>query len=97
MTVAKKKTVTSASKKVTEKLLGKVVHYYDKIGVAIVDLNAPLKLGDTVLLKKGEHVLTQRVSSMQMEHQPIAKAKKGDVIGLKVKKEVQEGAVVVAG
>ncbi|MBI3618607.1 hypothetical protein HY213_01060 [Candidatus Peregrinibacteria bacterium] len=95
ITTAKKKMVTSASKKVTEKMLGKVVHYYDKIGVAIVDLKAPLALGETVVLKKGNFVLTQRVSSLQIEHVPILRAKKGDVVGLKVDEEVSEGAVVV--
>ena len=29
---------------------------------------------------------------MQVEHEAISKAKKGDVIGLKVKKPVKEGA-----
>ncbi|TSC58911.1 MAG: hypothetical protein Greene041619_289 [Candidatus Peregrinibacteria bacterium Greene0416_19] len=95
MTVSKKKAVSASAKKVTEKLLGKVVHYYDRIGVAIVDLQAPLKLGDIVQLKRGERVLTQPVTSMQIEHQPVAMAKKGDVIGLKIDEEMPSGTKVM--
>lgn len=95
MTASKKKAVTASSKKVTEKLLGKVVHYYDRIGVAIVDLNGPLKLGDMVQLQRGERILTQAVTSLQIEHQPVAMAKKGDVVGMKVDQEVQSGTKVM--
>lgn len=95
MTASKKKAVTASSKKITEKLLGKVVHYYDRIGVAIVDLQAPLKLGDMVRMQRGEKVLTQAVTSLQIEHQPVAMAKRGDVVGMKVDQEVQSGTKVM--
>lgn len=78
-----------------DKKVGKVTHYYDKIGVAIVDLASPLKLGDTVTFKKGDQELEQKVESMQIEKAAVDKAKKGDVIGLKVEEPVKEGAEVV--
>jgi len=34
---------------------------------------------------------------MQINHETVTKASKGDVIGLKVKKPVKEGAVVLKG
>ncbi|MBU0766265.1 hypothetical protein KKF55_00555 [Patescibacteria group bacterium] len=76
------------------KPIGKVVHYYDKIGVAIVELVKPLKVGDTVLFQRGEFEFEQPIDSMEVEHASVAKAKKGDVIGMKVDQPVKEGTLV---
>ncbi|MDD5469961.1 MAG: SAF domain-containing protein [Candidatus Peribacteraceae bacterium] len=78
-----------------EKIIGKVTHYYDHIGVAVVELAAPLKVGDTVCFKRGDQELVQEVSSLQMEHEPVIVAKKGQAIGLKVNEPVHEGTLVV--
>jgi len=85
---------TASAKKV--KKLGKVVHYYDRIGVAIVELAAPLKVGKTVCFKHGEEEAVQEVMSLQIDHQDVASAKKGQVVGMKVDTPVKEGALVVA-
>ncbi len=78
-----------------DKKIGKVTHYYDKIGVAIVELAGNLKLGDSVTFKKGDdELLTQAVESMQIEKAGVDKAGKGDTIGLKVDEAVKEGAEV---
>lgn len=92
----RKKKPVAVKKMKKEKPIGKVVHYYDRIGVAILELQSPLKVGDSVTLKRGEiEMLTQKITSMQIEHTQIQKAKKGDVIGVKVTKEIPEGAVVL--
>jgi len=79
--------------KTKEKLIGEVTHYFDKIGVAALKLKAPLKTGQTIIFrtKTGEDLLKQTVGSMQIEHQSVEKAKKGDEIGLKVDQKVHEG------
>jgi len=75
--------------------IGVVSHYYDKIGVAIVDLDAPLSIGDKIKFARGgEDLLEQKVESIQIEHEKRDSAGKGDVIGLKVDKEIKEGAEV---
>jgi len=75
--------------------VGKVTHYYDKIGVAIVELEAELAVGDTIRFERGgEEILTQKVASMQMNHEKVESAGKGDTIGLKVDGEVKEGAEI---
>jgi len=74
-----------------EKLVGKITHYYGKINVAIVELSAPLKIGDKIHLKGHETDFEQTVSSMQIEHQNVEIAKKGEVIGLKVDQKIREG------
>jgi putative protease len=74
------------------KLIGKVTHYFDKIGVAVIKLTAPLKVGDTIRICGGEATdFTQEVESMEIEHEKIKKAKKGQEVGLKVKEKVREG------
>ncbi len=79
-----------------EKPLGKVVHYYDKIGVAIVRLTQALKVGDKVKFVKGDSVFEQTVESMQIEHESLTEGKKGDEIGIKVDKSAKEGTLVYA-
>jgi len=61
------------------KLIGKVTHYFGNIGVAVVELQDTLK------------VFTQTVESMEVEHQKVETAKKGESIGLKVEQKVREG------
>jgi len=74
--------------------VGKVTHYYSKIGVAVVDLLSALSVGDTVTFS-GSNEFSQEVSSIQSEHESIRSAKKGDTIGLKVDKLVKPGDLLV--
>jgi len=73
------------------KLIGKVTHYFDKIGVAVIKLSAPLRVGDSIRIAGGESTdFTQEADSMEVEHETIKKEKKGDEVGLKVKEKVRE-------
>lgn len=75
--------------------VGKVTHYYSKIGVAIVEItDESLNIGDTIKIKGHSTDFTQTVDSMQIEHQPINKAEVGNIIGLKVKEKCREGDIV---
>ena len=78
----------------TEKLIGKVTHFFGKINVAVIELSAGLKVGDKIKFKKGEEEFEQTVDSMQIEHAPILAAKKGQAIGLKTAQPVHEGTEV---
>jgi len=77
-----------------KKTVGKVVHYYDKIGVAIVELGGVLKTGDVVKFIKGDDEFEQTIDSIQIEKTAIDSAKKGDVIGVKTDSPVKEGTLV---
>lgn len=77
------------------KQVGKVTHYYGKSGVAIIDLSAPLKVGDKIKFEGHGADFEQTVDSMQIEHEDVKQAKKGDVVGLKVGSKVREGAMVL--
>lgn len=70
--------------------IGKVTHYYDKIGVAVVDLTKPVKVSDTIKIVGHDKEFTQSIASMQIEHEQIQQAKKGQVVGLKVDQAVKE-------
>jgi translation elongation factor EF-1alpha len=75
--------------------VGKVTHYYDKIGVAVVELDGTLSVGDKVkFVHGGDDLFTQVVESIQAEHNKLDSASKGDVVGLKVKEKVSEGTEV---
>lgn len=76
---------------VEEKFIGKVTHYFPKVGAAIVKLEDNLRIGDKIKLKREEKEFEQEVTSMQIEHKDIKEAKKGQEIGLKVEQKVKEG------
>jgi len=74
-----------------EKLIGKITHYFDKISVAIIELSGVLKVGDRVHIKGHSTDFEQDISSIQIEHEDMKKAKKGDAIGVKVDEKAREG------
>ncbi len=76
---------------VEEKLIGKIVHYYNNIQVGVIELSGVLNVGDTIHIKGNATDFEQEVESMQMEHEELKKAGKGQSIGLKVKEKVREG------
>ena len=91
-----KKVVRAAVKKITTAVaVGTVVHYYDLIGVAVDELKSPLRLGERILFRRGAKEFIQKVSSMQIEHQPIQVAAKGQGIGMKVDQPVERGTKVL--
>jgi hypothetical protein len=54
--------------------IGEITHFFDKISVAIIKLEKPLKKGETI--KIGE--VEQTVDSMQVDRADIAKVREGD-------------------
>jgi len=74
-----------------EKQIGKITHYFGQIGVGVIELSANLKVGDEISVQGGERNFVQEVKSMQVEHENIEKAKKGDAIGLKFDELVKPG------
>lgn len=76
---------------VEKKLVGKVTHYYPKIGVAVVEVADEIKVGDRISIEGATTSFEQTVESMEIEHEKIEVAKSGDSIGLKVIDRVREG------
>ncbi len=78
-------------KKPKEKVIGKVVHYFNKAKVAVVRLRAPLSIEEEVRIKGGETDFTQKIKSMEVDKKKIKKAKPRQEVGLKVRKKAREG------
>ncbi len=75
-----------------KQLVGKIIHYFGKVKVAVIKLSKPLKVGDELRIIGGEDTdFKQPIKSMESEHEKITKAKARAAIGLKVKKKVREG------
>ena len=74
-----------------KKLIGKITHYFTNIGVAVIELEDTLKVGDEISVEGATTNFTQKVDSMQIEHEEVEQAKKGDSIGMKVVDRVREG------
>ncbi len=75
-----------------EKLIGKITHYFTNIGVGVIEVTeGELKVGDKIHIKGATSDFEQTVDSMQIEHENVEVAKKGDAIGLKVEQQVREG------
>ena len=77
-----------------EKEIGKVTHFFDKISVMVVKLTNKISIGDRIKVKRGDEEFEETIESMQVEHENIEKAKKGDEIAIKVSSPTKEGAVV---
>ena len=77
--------------------VGKIDHYYDSIGVAVLEItDSPITVGDTIKItdKDGEEKFTQVLESIQMEHKNITEANKGDAVGIKIDEAVTKGDLV---
>ncbi|MCS7151267.1 MAG: translation elongation factor-like protein [Endomicrobia bacterium] len=77
-----------------EERIGTVDDYFAKIGVIAVKLEGDLKVGDKIHIKGHTTDFYQQVESIQIEHQSVTSAKKGDSIGIKVNERCRKGDVV---
>jgi hypothetical protein len=74
--------------------VGCISHFFSKIGVAVVELTAPLAVGDRILVKGSSTDFEQVVESMQIEHENIPRANAGQAIGLKMAEHARERDMV---
>ncbi len=88
-TKAKPKVKSAAKTPAGKKLVGTVTHFFDKILVAVVEVKAPIAVGDKLSIEGPKTNFKMSVGSMQVEHKPIKTAKKGDDIGMKVPQPVR--------
>ena len=77
-----------------EKQIGRVKHYFGKAGVAAIELEESLAVGDRIRVKGHTSDWTQVIDSMQIEGAGIEKAERGQVVGIKVPEHAREHDVV---
>lgn len=73
-----------------KKLVGKVSHYYPKIGVAVLDLESDLRAGDRISVEGPETDLQETVESMQIDNKPVSEAKAGTQVAVKLSGKAKE-------
>ncbi|MEJ2267856.1 MAG: U32 family peptidase, partial [Nanoarchaeota archaeon] len=77
----------------TEKkhFIGKIIHYYDKIGVASIKLVSDLKVGNKiVIIGQTTGIVNSKINSIEKNKKNIKSAKKGEEIAIKVPKKVRK-------
>tara|TARA_B100000378_G_scaffold252426_1_gene227718 strand:+ start:703 stop:957 length:255 start_codon:yes stop_codon:yes gene_type:complete len=68
-----------------EQEIGYVSKYFGQISVAAIEITAgKLSVGDTIHIKGHTTDLKEEITSMQIEHDAVEIAKKGDSIGVQV-------------
>lgn len=77
-----------------EQEIGKVTHWYDKIGVAVVKLVGALKMGDKIKVRHGDKEFEDNVLSMQVDRKDVPSGAKGDEVAIKLSDKTKEGAAI---
>jgi translation initiation factor IF-2 len=73
-----------------EAIVGRIVHYYPRLNVGIVELsNGEMNVGDLIHVHGKRTDFIQPVDSMQIDHRFVSHADKGRNVGIKVKDKVR--------
>jgi putative protease len=80
--------VENSNAKKSKQFIGKILHYYDKIGVGLLKLNTGnLKINDEIIiLGKTTGIVKAKIVSMEIDNKKIIRAIKGQIIGIKMPK-----------
>ena len=72
--------------------VGEVTHYFPHVkAAALLVLKDSIKVGDEIYLKGHTTDFKEKIVSIQLDREPIQEGKKGQEIGLLVKKRVRIG------
>jgi putative protease len=97
---AKKKVVAKKQARMVKIALAamptaEVTHYFPHVNAAVLKIKTgEIRIGDELLFKGHTTDFKQKVISMQIDHQPVMIAKKGDDFGVEVKSRVRAGDLV---
>ncbi|MGW8257236.1 MAG: hypothetical protein ACWGMZ_07120 [Thermoguttaceae bacterium] len=71
--------------------IGKVTHYFSKIGVAAITItNDKLCVGDKIRIKGHTSDFVENVDSMQIDNNSVEQAGVGDSVGMRVSQHARE-------
>ena len=87
------RTAKSASKKTADSpMVGEVTHYFSRIKVCVVKVTkASIKVGDRINIKGSQTDNIEKIESLQIESVEVKSAKRGQMVGVKLKKPVRVG------
>jgi len=70
-------------------LVGQITHYFAHLHVAVLKLEAPIRLGDWLHITGHTTDFVQPVVSLQIDHYPVSEAASGQEVALKVADRVR--------
>lgn len=74
-----------------EEKIGKVTHYFNKLGVAAIEVeHGKLQKGDHIHILGHTTDIEFNVESMELDHHQIIEADEGQNVGIKVDEHVRE-------
>ncbi|MGQ9456242.1 MAG: EF-Tu/IF-2/RF-3 family GTPase [Armatimonadota bacterium] len=74
-----------------EEKIGRVTHYFGKIGVAAIEIqHGKLRRGDRIHIVGHTTNLEQIIDSIEIDRQPVDEAVEGQSVGVKVVDHVRE-------
>lgn len=73
------------------KIIGEVTHFFNKAGVAVIKLKDKISIGDKIKIKRNEKETEENVESMQIDHEDVETAKKGEEVAVKINGSAKEG------
>ena len=96
---AKKRTISKKAKSKKVKTLvesmvkvGEITHYFPHVkAAALLVLKDSIKIGDEIYIKGHTSDFKEKIMSIQLDRAPIQEGKRGQEIGLLVKKRVRIG------
>lgn len=71
--------------------IGRVEDYFAKVGVVAFRLGRKLEVGDRIRIEGHTTGFSQKVKSMQIQHEAVERARRGASIGIKVGKRCRRG------
>jgi outer membrane biosynthesis protein TonB len=74
-----------------EKKVGEVTHFFAGPNAAVLKLSASLKVGDQIHIVGFTTDLTEKLTSMQIDHNSVQQANPGDDVAILVQDRVREG------
>ena len=69
--------------------VGRILHFFGHINVAVVDVTGNISVGDKIAIKGPTTDIEQTVDSMEIEHAKVKQATAGQSVGIKVKGHVR--------
>jgi len=78
----------------SEEIIGEVSDFFAHPVVAGIELTAALSVGDKIHIKGHTTNIEITVDSIEIDNAPVAEAKSGDSIGVKVSDRVRGGDLV---
>ena len=77
-----------------EKHIGRIKHYFSHLGVAVLQLDDGLQVGDAIHVRGHTSDVKQRVESLEIDKQKVLSVGPGAEVALKLVEPVRKGDVV---